>query len=53
MFVHVSTIKHKHPLEWHTLNIVHQMLCSSTLKRNELEVYISLKESKLACFTNS
>ena len=37
----------------HQLNIVHQILCSSTLKRNELKVYISLKESKLACFTNS
>ena len=53
IFVHVSIIKHKHPLEGHTLNIVHQILCGSTLKRNELKVYISLKESKLTCFTNS
>ena len=53
MFVHVAIIKHKHPLEGHTPNIFHQILCSSTLKRNELKVYISLKESKLACFTNS
>ena len=28
-------------------------LCSNTLKRNELRVYFSLKENKLACFTNS
>ena len=27
-------------------------MCSNTLKRNELKVYISLKENKLACFTN-
>ena len=52
MFVQVSIIKHKHSLEGHTLNIVHLILRSSTLKRNELKVYISLKESKLACFTN-
>ena len=43
----------KYPLEEHTLNIVHQILCSSTLKWNELIVYISLKESKLVCFTNN
>ena len=36
----------------------HKILCTKycvavTLKRKELTVYISLKESKLACFTNS
>ena len=36
----------------------HKILCTKyciavTLKRKELIVYISLKESKLACFTNS
>ena len=51
--MHASIIKHKHPLEGHTLNIVQQIFCSSTLKWNELIVYISLKESKLASFTNN
>ena len=32
----------------------HKILrCSNTLKRNELEVYISLNENKLVWFTNS
>ena len=30
-----------------------KQLCSNTLKKNELKFYISLKENKLACFTNS
>ena len=30
-----------------------QRLCSSTLKRNKLKGYISLKGNKLACFANS
>ena len=37
-------------------NIMHkddQGLCRNTLKRNELEVYISLKGNKFACFANS
>ena len=39
-------MKNKHPTEGHARNIVHQILCISTLKRNELKVYISLKESR-------
>ena len=43
-----------HPLrETQNIAISHQVLCSSTLKTNELKVYISLKENKLVCFTNS
>ena len=37
----------------HSLFIVQQILCSITLKSNELKFYVSLKENKLACFTNS
>ena len=33
--------------------IGHKVLCSNTLKKNELEVYISPKGNKLACFTNN
>ena len=37
---------------FHPPDIGHQVSCSNTLKRNELKVYISPKENKLACFTN-
>ena len=33
--------------------IEHQVLCSNTLKKNKLKIYISLKENKLASFINS
>ena len=60
IFAHVSIIhtKCKHPLECGG-TCVHEILCTiycaavCILKREELTIYISLKESKLACFTNS
>ena len=49
----ISLPSTKHPFEgyWHTVH--QQSLCSNTLKRNKLKVCGSLKESKLAYFTNS
>ena len=38
---------------WGTQNMVHRNDCHNTPKRNELKVYISLKEKRLACFAKS
>ena len=35
------------------IGIEHKVLCSNTVKKNELKTYISLKENKLVSFINS
>ena len=49
IFVHISIIHQTQTSFWEAQNIVH--LCNSTLKRNELKVFISLKERKLASWS--
>ena len=39
--------------ETQDIGIEHKVLCSNTVKKNELKTYISLKENKLVSFINS
>ena len=59
--VKFSTEKHlctfllsiKHTFEGHEILCTKYRACGNTLKLSDLKVHISLKENKLACFTNS
>ena len=48
--LHVSLSSTKHLFEGYEILCI---MCSNTVKSNKLKVHVSLKENKLACFTNS